>query len=103
MQEAFRAGAYDIDATGAVVAAGFIDLRTHSEGRLLGFDESPATPVELQRMKELTARSMEEGAWGLVTRSGSGGPRHPDELLELARVVASYGGNYTSHHGSEGY
>jgi len=46
---------------------------------------------------------MEEGAWGLVTRFGSGGPQHPDEVLELARVVASYGGNYTSHHGSEGY
>ena len=54
-------------------------------------------------MKELAARSMEEGAWGLVTRFGSGGPSHPDEVLELARIVAAYGGNYTSHHGSEGY
>ena len=68
-----------------------------------GFDESPATPADLERMKQLTARSMEEGAWGLVTRFGSGGPQHPDEVLELAKVVASYGGNYTSHHGSEGY
>ena len=68
-----------------------------------GFDEGPATPAELERMKQLTARSMEEGAWGLVTRFGSGGPQHPDEVLKLAKVVASYGGNYTSHHGSEGY
>ena len=161
-----------IDATGLVVAPGFIDLHTHSDGPLVrdgtaqskvrqgvtldiagessspaprdglegesdwttftgyferlesqgismnfishvsyqqirrvvkGFDESPATPQELARMKELTARSMEEGAWGLVTRFESGGPDHPDEVLEVARVVASYGGNYTSHHGSEGY
>ena len=68
-----------------------------------GFDESPATEEELRRMKQLTARSMEEGAWGLVTRFESGGPRHPLEVIELAKVVASYGGNYTSHHGSEGY
>ena len=68
-----------------------------------GFEESPATSAELDRMKQLTARSMEEGAWGLVTRFTSGGPQHPEEVLELAKVVASYGGNYTSHHGSEGY
>jgi N-acyl-D-amino-acid deacylase len=68
-----------------------------------GYDEGPATPAEIERMKELTARSMEEGAWGLVTRFTSGGPLHPDEVLELAKVVARYGGNYTTHHGSEGY
>lgn len=70
---------------------------------VMGYDERPANAAQLQRMRELTARSMEEGAWGLVTRFGSGGPQHPEEVIELAKVVASYGGNYTSHHGSEGY
>ena len=161
-----------IDATGLVVAPGFIDLHTHSDGPLLrdgtaqskvrqgvtldiagessspaprdglddadewttftgyferlerdgismnfishvsyqqirrvvkGFDEGPATPAEMERMRELTTRSMREGAWGLVTRFESGGPEHPEEVIELAKVVASLGGNYTSHHGSEGY
>jgi N-acyl-D-aspartate/D-glutamate deacylase len=68
-----------------------------------GYDPSPATPPELARMRELVARSMQEGAWGLVTRFESGGPEHPREILEMARVVASYGGNYTSHTGSEGF
>ena len=68
-----------------------------------GYDASPATPQELARMRELVARSMEEGAWGLVTRFESGGPEHPREILEMARVVASHGGNYTSHTGSEGF
>jgi N-acyl-D-aspartate/D-glutamate deacylase len=68
-----------------------------------GYDSSPATPQELARMRELVARSMQEGAWGLVTRFESGGPEHPREIIEMARVVASYGGNYTSHTGSEGF
>jgi N-acyl-D-amino-acid deacylase len=70
---------------------------------VLGYDPRPATPAELDRIKKLVARSMEEGAWGLVTRYESGGPEHPEEIIELAKVVASYGGNYTSHVGSEGF
>ena len=54
-------------------------------------------------MKKLVARSMQEGAWGLVTRFESGGPDHPDEIIEMAKVAAAYGGNYTSHIGSEGF
>jgi N-acyl-D-aspartate/D-glutamate deacylase len=68
-----------------------------------GYDTSPATPEELARMRELVARSMREGAWGLVTRFESGGPEHPREILEMARTVQSFGGNYTSHAGSEGF
>jgi N-acyl-D-aspartate/D-glutamate deacylase len=68
-----------------------------------GYDPSPATPPELARMRDLVARSMREGAWGLVTRFESGGPEHPREILEMARVVQSFGGNYTSHTGSEGF
>ena len=70
---------------------------------VMGFDSRPATAAERQRMIELVARSMEEGAWGLVTRFESGGPEHPEEVLDMARAVARYGGNYTSHTGSEGY
>lgn len=70
---------------------------------VMGFDSRPATAAQRQRMLDLVARSMEEGAWGLVTRFESGGPEHPDEVLDMARTVARYGGNYTSHTGSEGY
>jgi N-acyl-D-aspartate/D-glutamate deacylase len=70
---------------------------------VMGYDSRPAGAKELERMRQLVARSMEEGAWGLVTRFESGGPAHPEEVLAMARVVASYGGNYTSHTGSEGF
>src|SRR5262245_14011533 len=69
----------------------------------LGYTSRAATPQELERMKSLVARSMEEGAWGLVTRFESGGPDHPDEIVELAKVAAAHGGNYTTHIGSEGF
>jgi N-acyl-D-aspartate/D-glutamate deacylase len=70
---------------------------------VMGYDSRPATPAEIAKMKSLVARSMEEGAWGLVTRFESGGPEYPDEIIEMAKVAASYGGNYTSHIGSEGF
>ena len=70
---------------------------------VMGYDSRPATPAEITKMKNLVARSMEEGAWGLVTRFESGGPEYPDEIIEMAKVAASYGGNYTSHIGSEGF
>jgi N-acyl-D-amino-acid deacylase len=69
----------------------------------MGYDSRPSSPEQRARMTRLVARSMEEGAWGLVTRFESGGPAHPEEVLEMARTVARYGGNYTSHTGSEGY
>jgi N-acyl-D-aspartate/D-glutamate deacylase len=70
---------------------------------VMGYDSRPANPQELERMKQLVARSMEEGAWGLVTRFESGGPSHPREVIEMAKVAQRYGGNYTTHAGSEGY
>ncbi|MGD9901958.1 MAG: amidohydrolase family protein [Vicinamibacterales bacterium] len=70
---------------------------------VMGYDRATATPAQRKQMTDLVARSMEEGAWGLVTRFESGGPEHPEEVLDMARTVARYGGNYTSHTGSEGY
>jgi N-acyl-D-aspartate/D-glutamate deacylase len=70
---------------------------------VMGYESREATPAELDRMKALVARSMQEGAWGLVTRFESGGPDHPREIIELAKVARAYGGNYTSHIGSEGF
>jgi N-acyl-D-aspartate/D-glutamate deacylase len=70
---------------------------------VMGYEARPANPGELERMKALMTRSMIEGAWGLVTRFESGGPAHPEEIIELARIAVEHGGNYTSHIGSEGF
>jgi N-acyl-D-aspartate/D-glutamate deacylase len=58
-----------------------------------------ATPEELERMRALVRRGMEEGAFGLSSgpfyAPGSYSDTH--ELVELAKVVAPFGGAYTSH------
>lgn len=69
---------------------------------VMGYTADPASAAQLDRMKRLAVRSMQEGAWGLVTRFESGGPAHPEEVIELARIVASHDGIYVTHIGSEG-
>jgi N-acyl-D-aspartate/D-glutamate deacylase len=69
---------------------------------VFGYDDRVATPGAIERMKSLVARSMKEGAWGLVTRYESGGADHPEEIIEMAKVAVSLDGNYTSHIGDEG-
>ncbi len=70
---------------------------------VMKYDDGAPSPEQLAQMKQLMTRSMEEGAWGLVTDFDSGGPTHPDEVIELARIAGAYGGNYNSHIGSEGF
>ena len=61
-------------------------------------DRAP-TADELTKMKALLAKAMEEGAVGLSTGLyyAPGSFCKTDEIIELARVAARYGGIYTSH------
>ena len=66
---------------------------------VIGSQDRAATPAELDRMRALVRAGMEEGAWGLSSGTyyvpGSYAP--PEEIEELAKEVAPYGGAYTSH------
>ena len=66
---------------------------------VLGMENRPATSKELDRMKGLLAECMESGApgmsTGLVYAPSCFAPE--EELVELLRVVAKYGGMYTTH------
>lgn len=79
---------------------GATTVRIHT----LGYDDRPPTPDELDRMKSLVRQGMEEGALGI----GSSLIYAPafyaktDELVELCKVAAGYGGMYISHMRSEG-
>ena len=59
----------------------------------------PPTPDELKQMKGLVRRAMADGALGLSTGLIylPGTFTKTDEIIELAKVVAGFGGTYTSH------
>ncbi len=150
-------GQIEIDATGKVVAPGFIDVHTHSENitelpkgenflrmgvttivsgncgmsdtdiaayfktivrtgvalnvaTLLGQGSvrdtvmrgsfmRPPTATELDQMRQLVTKAMDDGAVGLSTGLIylPGTFSKTDEIIELTKVVASYGGIYASH------
>jgi N-acyl-D-aspartate/D-glutamate deacylase len=61
-------------------------------------DRAPA-PAELEQMKELVAQAMRDGAVGLSTALiyPPGTYAKTEELVELAKVAARYGGFYSTH------
>lgn len=79
---------------------GATSVRIHE----LGFANRAPTAKELEQMKKLVQRSMEEGALGVSTSliypPASFASTH--ELVELCRVASSYGGIYITHLRSEG-
>lgn len=79
---------------------GATTLRMHE----LESENRPPTPEELERMKALARTAMEEGAMGIGSSLIYAPAFYADteELIELCKVVAEYGGMYISHLRSEG-
>jgi len=73
-------------------------------GLIIGNDDRPPTDAELQSMRDEVRKAMEQGAYGLS--SGliylPGRFAETEEVIELARVAAEYGGIYISHMREEG-
>jgi N-acyl-D-amino-acid deacylase len=71
---------------------------------VLGDVNRPPTPEELERMKALVAQAMQQGALGISTALiyPPGHYAKTEELIELAKVAAQYGGIYATHMRSEG-
>ncbi|WP_282798121.1 D-aminoacylase [Streptomyces sp. CC224B] len=70
----------------------------------MGWEDREATPAELDRMRELVAQGLREGAVGMSSGlTYTPGMYAKDaELTELCRVVAEYDGYYCPHHRSYG-
>jgi N-acyl-D-amino-acid deacylase len=71
---------------------------------VIGDDDRAPTAAELQQMKDLVAQAMKDGAVGISTALiyPPGHFAKTEELTELAKVAAHYGGIYASHMRSEG-
>ena len=79
---------------------GATTLRVHE----IGYEDRPPTADELDRMRGLVRQAMEEGAIGIGSSLiySPGFYAQTDELIELTKVAAEYGGLYISHMRSEG-
>jgi N-acyl-D-aspartate/D-glutamate deacylase len=66
---------------------------------VIGMEEREPTPEELEQMKELVKEAMEQGAYGLSTGLIYTPSRYAktDEITELVKVIAPYGGIYHTH------
>src|SRR6476659_1717915 len=83
--------------------ASFIGAATIREN-VIGLEDKPPTPAQLDQMRELVRHEMEAGALGITTAL-----IYPpaffaktEELIELCKVAAKYKGKYTVHMRSEG-
>jgi len=83
------------------IAVNVVSLVGHGNVRamVMKYDARPPTKNELEKMRRVLAKALEEGAFGM-----SSGLIYPPgcyanttELIELCKVVAQYNGIYTSH------
>ncbi|MGH9914502.1 MAG: D-aminoacylase, partial [Pyrinomonadaceae bacterium] len=78
--------------------ASFIGAPTIRE-YVIGLEDKPPTPEQLEKMRELVRQEMEAGALGITTALiyPPAFFARTDELIELCKVAAKYKGKYTAH------
>ncbi|MCS6816782.1 MAG: D-aminoacylase [Blastocatellia bacterium] len=83
---------------------GFFAGHTWIRKQVLGLENRAPTPSELERMKALVEESMKQGALGLSTGLLYVPAFYAttEEIIELAKVAARYGGIYVTHMRDEG-
>ena len=83
--------------------ASYIGAATIRE-HVVGLEDRPATPAELEKMRALVRQEMEAGALGIGSSLiyAPGTYASTEELIELNKAAAPYGGRYISHLRSEG-
>jgi len=83
--------------------ASFVGATTIREF-VIGLEDKPPTPEQLEQMRQLVRQEMEAGALGIGTSLiyPPAFYAKTEELIELCKVAAKYQGKYISHMRSEG-
>jgi N-acyl-D-aspartate/D-glutamate deacylase len=87
----------------AVNVASYVGLNNVWEG-VMGRSFARPTPEQIEQMKAIIEEAMKDGALGLSTMLAMppGSLATTEDLIELSRVVARYGGIYSTHNRNEG-
>ena len=78
---------------------GFFAGHTWTRRQVIGLEDRAPTPEELDQMRDLVRETMEDGALGLATGLlyVPANYAETEEVIELAKVAAEYGGIYYTH------
>lgn len=95
----------EMEAAGVALNVGGFLGGTTVRRHAMGYSEGEPGPRELEVMRDVTARAMEDGAFGVATALiyAPGAYAGTEELVQIAQVVAEYGGLYITHLRSESY
>ena len=92
------------DSVGVGLNVGYTVGHNTVREAVMGLASRVPTPGELDQMRAMIARGMDDGAWGISTglRYLPGAFSDVDEVVELSKEAAVRGGFYTSHLREEG-
>lgn len=88
-----------IDGLEVAPNVGFFAGHSWTRKQVIGMEDRAPTPAELDEMRDLVREAMEDGALGLSTGLlyVPANYAETEEVIELARVAAEYGGIYYTH------
>jgi N-acyl-D-amino-acid deacylase len=88
-----------VTATGTAVNVGMLLGQGSVRKAVIGLENRRASPAEIRDMKDLVRQAMLDGAFGISTGLFyiPGAYTLSEEIIELAKIVAQYGGYHCSH------
>ena len=93
-----------IETVGVGMNVGFLTGHNKIRRLVMNLDNREPTDIELQKMKKLASKAMDEGAFGISTglKYLPGNFSKVEEVIEISKEISKKGGVYTTHLRDEG-